>query len=168
MGASVFPGLFRQAVVTLNNTQIKALPSQAITVVAAPASGFANVPIACSAVLNTVAGAYAADTGSSWLLQWHGGFYIGSPLIIEVCLELAQISFKQMPCAPLYEEAVAAFSTVTPGSSAGTTTANASGLAIEIKDDWNSVTNYTLGHADNTLLITTLYVTVNLTTGAYV
>ncbi len=150
-----------RASVSLTNAQIIALPTTGVELVAAPGAGYVAVPVSVSVVLNNAAGVYTADDGSSWLVQWAGGAYIGDPRPIKSRLTSANIYFLELPTIFLKEGTGSGgtfFDNIVIGDTSAQTLATAEDKAIQIKDDWNGVSNYGAGNVANSAEITTYYI----------
>jgi len=158
-----------QASVPLNNGQIIALPSTAVTLAASPGANKVIIPISAQFVFHIV-DPYAADAGSSWQLIWQGGSYIAPLIPSEAIVESAAGTYVGfIPTG--------GWLVVNPGNEFGTKTVandgaiipvtSAADKALQIKDDYNGVTNYTLGNAANTLTISVGYLVLDASTGLF-
>lgn len=160
-------GFIHQYVATLNNTQIKALPTTAISLVSAPGANKVIIPVNAGIITNFSAGAYVAAAGSSWLLQWAGGVYASSPQNIQSTLQAAATSLVTLPGLPYqYDAANFGAGTVIGNGQIGVAS-TVTNKDLQIKDDWNGVSDYTGGNAANTMNVSLVYLILNILTGQF-
>lgn len=156
-----------QETVTLTDEQIKALPALGVEVISAPGPNKLIIPLSAVCVLNAAAGAYTADAGSSWLLQWATNTYACSPTPVQIRLQSASVTFIQINASPVLKSGIAGFSNLTVGDNSLIPISQVTDQALQIKDDWNGVSNYTGGHQANTLIVSVAYMILNLQSGVY-
>ena len=161
-------GLLQIITVTLNNEDIKALPTTPIQIVPAPGLGRYVLPIAANVILNNSAGAYTnvSPNTNSWNIGWQGSsLWYASGQLVSNALGAANAS-------PIYGDFMFPGTLRTgTGDFAGelvTTMFNQplnsiENLPLVIKDDWNGNTNYTGGNVSNTMKVTTLYAVMAIT-----
>lgn len=154
--------LLHQATVTLTNAQIKTLPSLPMEVVAAPGANRMLLPVYGAVVLNAVAGAYADTDGGAVLLKYVGGHSNGSTY--------GTIPFNQ-----------ADITVCGLGSESNIKNYGGGDWTFWGPEDLQSVlvnkalaiacengTDFTGGHADNSLTVTVAYMVLDTSTGAFV
>ena len=150
-----------KATVTLNDEQIKALPTTGVEIVAAPGAGKTIKPIGLTGVLNTAAGAYTADADASWIITpSDNNTYLST--LRKVASILTQASIRVFDIGfPWYTLGSGSFDTEILTEDSGSLS-QLENKALIIKDDWAGVSDYTGGNAANTLKVTVYYVVVDL------
>jgi hypothetical protein len=152
-------GLLKTATVTLTDAQIKALPTTAVQVVAAPGAGKMILPVSCQFELNPSAGAYADVTGASIVLLNDSGEYQSAVMLMQSALSGTSRIFGNLAC-PALEAGTGDFDgTVVSRMGMNVSSINNS---ILVKDDWNGISDYTGGNAANTMKVTVWYVEVDV------
>jgi hypothetical protein len=159
--------ILHQATVTLNNSQILHLPTTAVEIVAAQGSAKAIVPVSCFMRLDTAAGAITADAGASWLLQYAGGTYLSSPQPVSGFLASARIADLFFPVLAYQINADDFGASTVIGSGVLGVSTNSDNKALQIKDDWNGVSDYTDGNVANSLKVSVAYLVLDTTTGIF-
>lgn len=143
---------FATTITTLDNDEIKALPTTPIMVIPAPGDGLAIAWIWATAILNTVNGAYTVDLGSTWQLiigtQENSGLVQPS-----AALNAAGIKYFQFP--PFFGIGAGDFAGyLVEDGDAFTSFEN---LPLYIGDVYNGVADYEDGNDQNTLTIEVAY-----------
>lgn len=168
MAESVFAGsgssILHQATVTLTDAQIKALPTTAVELIAAPGSGLVVIPIFVSVAFH-LEEAYTA-VGASLSVLYDGiSNYPTNVMETETTLQ-ATGDFQGLVLAPYLNARTAGdFSGLVTSSPLGADTIN---TALVIADDYNGASDYTDGDEANTLTVTVAYVVLNVATGVFV
>lgn len=146
--------------VTLNNSEIKALPSSPMGLVAAPGPGKIIRWLNASVVLDNSAGGYdAPEVGAFWQLV-----YMVSPFVQEAsgfvkivpAIQIAGIYTASLPALAGYD------------ADEGYLFSSLSGIGLDIQnvglgiaDVYNGVSDYTGGNEANTLQVNLLYTIVD-------
>jgi len=160
--SSTFGPAGHQIVVSLTNTQIKAIPTDSFVIIPAPGAGRAIIPIAVIFQYNTVAGLYTNADAATWEL------YSG----LEVYNAISVMFQPRLNSdAAAYINAVAGFGALLVGAGTwegfdnqlGDIVAN---VPIYLRDLWNTGA-YTGGHASNTLKVSVAYYILNVSTGEF-
>lgn len=147
----------------LTHAQILTLPSTGVEIVPSPGIGKAIVPLAVIAHLDTTAGAYATDGTfhASLMLMYEGGIYIGNPRPTRALLEAEDVFLISLPTEFLKYD-TAGFEGNVTGDTSLVTKSGVENKALQVKDDWNGIDDYTAGHADNTLTVTAFYIVTSV------
>jgi hypothetical protein len=139
--------------VVLTDAQIKALPTTAIELVAAPGAGKLIKVISADAIIDTTAGGYVVDTNCRWQL------FLGTQEITG----LAQPELALATTPGIYFLPFPEFAAPGSGGDAGylvTTSKSVTSMVnqpLKIKDDFNGVADYTGGNAANTVSVIVYY-----------
>lgn len=152
--------LFRERTV-LSHDQTRQLPSVPVTIVASRGENKIIQPVACFAVCNFVAGAYTMEAEASWVLTI-GGIYVSclAP-VAELTNGHTHLAFaipKTIPAHDAFPGESQVFSFVDPGAQIATI----ANQPLKIEDSFWGVNDYTSGHADNTVTITTFFALAEL------
>lgn len=176
--ASPVASILHQATVTLNNDQIKTLPSTPVTLLPAPADGYGYLCLLGTFRLN-IGVAYgnvghAADPHGVTALFVRGLGYIRqaalSPLSTGVPGGVVMIAANQVAAQAGDADVIASVATAGQVYADGGTFDESLYVAIDNYDAAYEVElgDFTGGHADNTLTMTLAYLLINLTTGVFV
>lgn len=141
----------------LTNDEIKALPTTAIQVVPAPGEGRMLLWLAATYKLDTTAGAYTVDAGSSWQVmlgtQEASGVCLINSVMLQTAVNVGRFPIDAAPGTGDFSGLlVAGFFTK----------AASENQPLLIKDDWSGVPNYTDGNAANTLQVHILYSVIDV------
>jgi hypothetical protein len=147
------------ATVTLDNDQIKALPTTAVEIIAAPGIGKMIKLIAGQIRGDTWVAPYTNTEQSGLVLMNSDGWYLSSPMIAGVLGGDPSPRYDDFLIPNTAVSGVAHVSGYAfTGGDAIDLTEN---LPVQIKDDFNG-SDYTGGNAANTLKVTVYYVVVDL------
>lgn len=140
----------------LNDAQIKALPTTPFEIIPAPGAGKAIIPFAWAFTLNNSAGGYDNIANAVWQLVGAGlsaGLTVIAP---QSRLATPGTHIIGLSGGEGYVGAGGFEGTVICDS--GT---SGDGLAVNLADLWNG-TDYTSGHAANSLKVTVLYTIIDV------
>lgn len=150
-GSSIF-----QATITLNNAQIKALPSTPVEILPAPGEGKVILPIGMVFVLDCSAGAYDNVANASPQLFSGASSQALSTAKPSLAWAPGAVSVRAIVSGGEFYVLSGAFDGSVSGD--GGLEINA---ALTLKDLWNG-SDYTEGHDDNTLKIFLLFIVVDV------
>lgn len=153
-------GILHQATVTLTDAQIKALPTTAITLVAAPGANKVILPVAVVAVVNTAAGAYTTND-ATWTLTTGDATYASLPVPMSNVLSGTtprNVHFT------LTDHGIGGGDYEGALIGTGIPSANA---ALKVIDDYLGASDYTDGHPTNTAKVSVAYLVLDVTTGVF-
>lgn len=152
-----------QASVTLTDAQIKALPTTAVQLVAAPGADKVLMPVALFGVLDTAAAEYAGVTGAGWDIFVGAD---GTNLIlntIQADALLGAAAERLIGSYGLTPIGFGNFDGFNLGwTSPGAPLADWANQPLYIKDQWKGGGAYTGGDAANTLKVTVWYAVVDV------
>lgn len=161
---AMFPGLagggtslVLSATVELTDAQIKALPSERVEIVPAPATGKALLYITSFFQINTSAGAYTNVDADGRIYIDYGGELASLPAILP---SGANLRTWVLPPASQFGQNPSVLSTFNSVNIARSTGIDETPLYIKI--DNNGAGDFTGGNAANTLKVTVYYVVVDL------
>jgi hypothetical protein len=154
-------GSLLSASVTLTDAQIKALPSTAVELVAAPGAGKIINVLSCRVALDNSSGAYTNATDASLVLKL-GSLWISSVMITDTALLGTTPDSTNFVLPASTYMTVGTFNGEILSSLQGNTIAGQENVALDIKDDYAGGSDYTGGNAANTLKVTVYYVVVDL------
>lgn len=144
---------------TLNDAQIKVLPSTPFEIIPAPGANKIIVPVSALFILDTLAAAYTSDADSAWNLRWGTDSETASQIIpINAILNQQNIGFGHWGI-PYADNGSGSFANVVTNVAFSNSIINKS---IVITDGWMGVTNYTGGNAANTLKIYVYYIIMDV------
>jgi hypothetical protein len=162
--AVVSPGITHQATVSLTNAQLKALNTTPIVIVAAPGSGKAIIPLSAMAVLTWVANYTAIDPSAVFAIT-HDGIL---PSTLAPAYETPDSNVTNLLANG--SGGVSVFGPVALTSAALTPqpelNMGLSNLAVLVQL-FNNGADLTGGDAGNALVVSVLYLILNLTTGVF-
>lgn len=144
--------------IVLTNAQIKALPTTAVDIVAAPGAGKLIVLLHGHTNIDTTAGGYVVDSGCRWQL------FLGTKEITG----LAQPELALATTPGIYFLPFPEFASPGSGGDAGyliTTPKDEDQIVnqpLRIRDNYNGVPDYTGGNAANTVSVTVYYAIIDV------
>lgn len=158
--------VIRSATVTLTDAQIKALPTTAITLVAAPASGFRIKPISATLIIKSSAGAYTNINTTYAALQIEStpGVVLLTPPSNDNTITPAMTKLTDLFGATTRVVDLSTWVNV-PASTGEQyvqpnilmTVAYGDGVLVRVKVDNNGSGNWTGGNAANTMTVVLYY-----------
>lgn len=151
-GSSIF-----QATITLNNAQIKTLPTVPVEILPAPGAGKVIMPLGMVFIADSRAGAYDNVTNASpQLFSGNSTQALSTAKPSIIAAETAELITRAIVSGGEFYVLSGAFEGSVSGD--GGLEVNA---ALVLKDNWNG-SNYTQGHADNTLKIVIMFMVVDV------
>lgn len=153
---------FLTATKVLGDDDIKVLPSLPLfELVPAPGTDKIIVPIRAFALLDATAGAYNSDVGRSWQLYAGASQELTGIVEPNTALANGQAQFFLFPTLSFAGAGdFAGYLT----SGAGQQIANLNDAALNLRDHYNGVADYTGGDPANSLTVTVYYVIADLAT----
>jgi len=168
-GGAPSASLIHQASVTLNDAQIKAIPSR-IQVVGNPAADVFLSLVSGSMIVSAFAAGYTAGSLQEPIMMWGDGtiaaWYFGQDGIL---LAGAHAEREQAPMIPISALSFAGSGGLTNRNVARTNSFDSLvGQGFQLRDDNNDGgADYTGGDSANTVILACIFLAQNASTGAY-
>lgn len=159
--------LVHQTTVALTDEQIKALPTTGVAIVPAPGANKVIELLHGFVTADCAAGAYTTPLGAYIQLLYGTSpiaAYVDASGFIDALALLSNASVRRSRIPALW------FSPQTSGAEDflfGQFSGDPTNQPLTLADAYNGVSNYTDGHASNTLKVSVAYMILNVATGVY-